>query len=199
MRSTRSLELMDSKKGIDELLLALKKKGIRFKAENTPRVIQRIAIIAVKLSFKSYLSLLKHLETYPEDWDEIISWLKKGKVYNPEDSTFSPLVNTSTVVETTTNSKKSSLRRKTIMFKHQTHNISQDHSLTSKIYNSSINDRFVGIAEIAIGHSGDILKITALGSCIGLVIYPISVNDISQRCAVFGHIMLSQSPKNQPC
>jgi len=69
MRSTRYLELLDSKKGIDELLQTLKKKGILFKTVNTPRVIQRIAIIAVKLSFKSYLSLLKHLETYPEDWD----------------------------------------------------------------------------------------------------------------------------------
>ena len=120
MRSTRYLELLDSKKGIDELLQTLKKKGILFKTVNTPRVIQRIAIIAVKLGFKSYLSLLKHLETYPEDWDEIISWLKKGKVYNPEDKTFSPLVSANTIVETTVNSRKSFLKRKTIMFKHQT-------------------------------------------------------------------------------
>lgn len=195
MRSTRYLELLDSKKGIEELLHALKKKGILFTAADTSRVIQRIAIIAIKLGFKSYLSLLKHLETYPEDWDEIISWLKKGKVYNPEDSTFSSLVNANTITKTTVNSKKTFLRRKTIMFKHQTHNISQDHSLTSKIYNSSKSDRFVGIAEIALGHSGDVLKITALGSCIGLAIYPTSVGNITQRCAVMGHIMLSHSPE----
>ena len=54
---------------------------------------------------------------------------------------------------------------------------------------SNSKNRYIGIGEIAIGHSGDFLMISSLGSCIGLVIYP-ETNEISDRCAVMGHIML---------
>ncbi len=197
MRGIRSIELLESDKGLEELLYSLKKRGILFNSKNRPRVIQRIAIIAVKLGFKSYMTLLEHLEIYPEDWDEIISWLKKGKVYNTLEKTFSPLVTVNTILENASNSRKSAIKQRSIAFKHQIHNISQVYSGISGTVLSGCNERFVGIAEIAIGHSGDVLKITALGSCIGLVIYPTSVDDINQRCAVLGHIMLSHSPEKQ--
>ena len=48
---------------------------------------------------------------------------------------------------------------------------------------------YVGIGELAIGYSGDFLKISSLGSCIGLVIYH-KTEKISEHCAVMGHIML---------
>jgi chemotaxis protein CheD len=195
MRSIRSIELLESDKGLDELLYSLKKRGVLFNSKNRPRVVHRIGIIAVKLGFKDYMTLLKHLEVYPEDWVEIISWLKKGKVYNSLEKNFSPLVTVNTILENASNSKKSAIKRKSIVFKHQTHNISQAYSEISKNNLAGHTERFVGIAEIAIGHSGDLLKITALGSCIGLVIYPTSIDDINQRCAVLGHIMLSHSPE----
>lgn len=195
MRSLRGINLLESEKGLDKLLLSLKKKGILYKSKDQPRVEQRLAIIAVKLGFKDYQTFLDHLEMYPEDWDEIITWLKKGKVYNILDKTFFPLVNVNTIHESASNTKKSAIKRKSIVFKHQTHNISQTSYNISKNGLSGHNERFVGIAEIEIGHSDDILKITALGSCIGLVIYPHSINDINLRCAVLGHIMLSHTPK----
>ena len=54
---------------------------------------------------------------------------------------------------------------------------------------------YIGIGEVGVGHVGDVLNITALGSCIGLVIYP-RLNNLSDRCAVMGHIMLPESPKH---
>jgi len=51
------------------------------------------------------------------------------------------------------------------------------------------NNTYIGIGEVALGYPGDFLKISSLGSCIGLVIYP-EINEISNRCAVMGHIML---------
>ncbi|MFX0181573.1 MAG: chemotaxis protein CheD [Candidatus Hodarchaeota archaeon] len=52
---------------------------------------------------------------------------------------------------------------------------------------------YVGIGEIKVGIADDKLKISSLGSCIGLVIYPKDKNP--NRCAVMGHIMLPRSQK----
>ncbi len=195
MRSLRGINLLETEKGLKKLLYNLKKKGVLYKSKDQHRVVQRLAIIAVKLGFKDYQTFLDHLDMYPEDWDDIISWLKRGKVYNVLDKAFLPLVNVNTILERASNSNNSAIKRKSITFKHQTHNVSQAYSNISKSDLSGHKERFVGIAEIAIGHSDDILQITALGSCIGLVIYPPSVKDINHRCAVLGHIMLSHSPE----
>ena len=52
--------------------------------------------------------------------------------------------------------------------------------------------RYIGIGEMALGYPGDFLKISSLGSCIGLVIYP-EIDEISSRCAIMGHIMLPKA------
>ncbi|MHA2075601.1 MAG: hypothetical protein ACW97X_13360, partial [Candidatus Hodarchaeales archaeon] len=106
MSGLRAFNLLESDKGLEELLYSLKKRGILFNSKNHNRVVQRIAIIAVKLGFKDYKSFLEHLETYPEDWDEIIHWLKKGRVYNALEKTFSPLVTVNTILESASNAKK---------------------------------------------------------------------------------------------
>ncbi|MFX0085524.1 MAG: hypothetical protein ACFFAU_07615 [Candidatus Hodarchaeota archaeon] len=74
------------------------------------------------------MTLLEHLEIYPEDWDGINSWLKKGKVYNTLEKNFSPLVTVNNILENTSNSKKSAIKQRIIAFKHQMHNISQAYS-----------------------------------------------------------------------
>ena len=53
---------------------------------------------------------------------------------------------------------------------------------------------YVGIGEIAIGYEDDILKISSLGSCIGLILYP-KPGTFDKKVAVMGHIMLPTSPK----
>ena len=58
--------------------------------------------------------------------------------------------------------------------------------------NDSKNYIKVGMGEIAFGRSGDILKISAMGSCVALVLYVENKNR-EQRYAVMGHIMYSSS------
>lgn len=60
--------------------------------------------------------------------------------------------------------------------------------------NSQENIYYIGIGEVHIGFTGDQLKIAALGSCVGLVLYP-NDDDIN-RCATMGHIMLPKSTKS---
>lgn len=55
---------------------------------------------------------------------------------------------------------------------------------------------YVGIGEVKLGCTNDYLKITTLGSCIGLIIYP--EDDNPERCAVMGHIMLPKSQGREP-
>ena len=53
---------------------------------------------------------------------------------------------------------------------------------------------YVGIGEIVSGDEEDILKISSLGSCIGVVLFPKNT-DYCSKVAVMGHIMLPNSPK----
>ena len=65
--------------------------------------------------------------------------------------------------------------------------------------NGEIKDsktHYVGIGEIKLGCSIDRLKITTLGSCIGLILYP--KDDNAEKCAVMGHIMLPKSQGREP-
>ena len=59
-------------------------------------------------------------------------------------------------------------------------------------FNTDSTTTYIGIGEMAIGYPGDFLKISSLGSCIGLVIFP-EISEISNRCAIMGHIMLPKS------
>ena len=53
---------------------------------------------------------------------------------------------------------------------------------------------FVDIGETQVGFAGDLLRISSLGSCIGLILYPDDANP--KKCAVMGHIMLPKSREN---
>jgi len=58
---------------------------------------------------------------------------------------------------------------------------------------SDNHTHYVGIGEIKIGFAEDNLKISSLGSCIGLIIYP--KDKCPKKCAVMSHIMLPRSKK----
>ncbi len=53
---------------------------------------------------------------------------------------------------------------------------------------------FVDIGQTQVGFAGDLLRISSLGSCIGLILYPDDANP--KKCAVMGHIMLPKSREN---
>lgn len=50
---------------------------------------------------------------------------------------------------------------------------------------------------MALGHLGEILKITSLGSCIGLVFYPTTIKEPIDRLALMAHIMLPNYPSEK--
>ena len=52
------------------------------------------------------------------------------------------------------------------------------------------NVYYVGIGEIKLGKIGEFLRISALGSCIGLILYP---QDNQEPSAIMAHIMLPDS------
>jgi chemotaxis protein CheD len=60
--------------------------------------------------------------------------------------------------------------------------------------NSDYKVRYVEISKVVVGFPGEILKISALGSCVGLVIYPKNKTERT-HCAVMGHIMLPKFHK----
>ncbi|MFW9854868.1 MAG: chemotaxis protein CheD [Candidatus Thorarchaeota archaeon] len=53
---------------------------------------------------------------------------------------------------------------------------------------------YIEIGEICLGYNNDLLIISALGSCVGLTIYPKNQVELD-RCAIMGHIMLPFSSK----
>ncbi|MHA1227203.1 MAG: chemotaxis protein CheD [Candidatus Hodarchaeales archaeon] len=68
-------------------------------------------------------------------------------------------------------------------------------STTKDITKLQNKTKYIGIGELELGFEGEILKIAALGSCIGLVFYPSKRN--IKKCAVMAHIMLSESPDSK--
>ncbi|MFX0124728.1 MAG: chemotaxis protein CheD [Candidatus Hodarchaeota archaeon] len=74
--------------------------------------------------------------------------------------------------------------------------------MISQLFNREKGDsddgqiHYVGIGEVKLGCSKDRLKITSLGSCIGLVLYV--KDDNPEKCAVMGHIMLPKSQGREP-
>jgi chemotaxis protein CheD len=86
-----------------------------------------------------------------------------------------------------------------VQFLHSISNIEPEVAQTLKIpveekMGTQGNTYYVGIGEVHMGFSNDHLKISSLGSCIGLVIYPNDKNE--NKCATMGHIMLPKAPSN---
>ena len=69
--------------------------------------------------------------------------------------------------------------------------------MTRSFYNENNDGKttYVGIGEIVIGNENDILKISSLGSCIGLILFP-KPGTFRVKVAIMSHIMLPTSPKD---
>ncbi|MFX0051120.1 MAG: chemotaxis protein CheD [Candidatus Hermodarchaeota archaeon] len=191
-----SIRLLESEIGRDALISCLRKKGIEFAPEHKSRVIKRLGIITVRFGFKDYLELLNHIETDEITFEEIIKWLEKGRSYDETTGLFSPLIwqikkDDSALKKSRKTKMKRSDRR---IKKPITHSISSFPHDFSDIEHSSEKEKYLDIGEIAIGHFGDLLKITSLGSCIALVLYPLTITEPRKRFAVMSHIMLPYYP-----
>jgi chemotaxis protein CheD len=196
MFNDHSIRLLESEKGREALISYLQKKGIEFAPENKSRVIKRLGIIIVRFGFKNYLELLNHIETNEVTFEEIIKWLEKGKTYDETTRVFSPLIwqvkrDNSALKKPRRTMQKRSRKR---INKPKTHKVTSFSHDFSDIEHSSQKETYLDIGEIAIGHFGDLLKITSLGSCVALVIYPITITEPRKRFAVMSHIMLPYYP-----
>ncbi|MHA2244619.1 MAG: CheR family methyltransferase [Candidatus Hodarchaeales archaeon] len=83
---------LESEEGLAELLDFLHQKGISYTSNNEIRVIKRLGLMAEMLGFKSYSDLLILLNTDPQTCSNLFKWLEKGKNYDEEEKSFSPLI-----------------------------------------------------------------------------------------------------------
>jgi len=61
-------------------------------SKDESRILKRLKLIALRIGFKDYSSLLKLLNSDPHTLEAVINWLEKGRVYNEEENSYSPLV-----------------------------------------------------------------------------------------------------------
>ncbi|MFX0209875.1 MAG: chemotaxis protein CheD [Candidatus Hodarchaeota archaeon] len=196
MFNDSSIRLLESELGRDALISFLREKGIEFAYEHISRVMKRLGIITVRFGFKNYLELLDHIESDNPTFEEIIKWLEKGRTYDETTGLFSPLVwqvkeDKSVLKKQRKVARKRSDRRNKKPTIHRTSSFTRD---SSNIEHSSEKETYIDIGEIAIGNFGDLLKITSIGSCIALVLYPITITEPRKRFAVMSHIMLPYYP-----
>ncbi|MFW9902930.1 MAG: CheR family methyltransferase [Candidatus Thorarchaeota archaeon] len=90
---------IESEKDYRKILDFLDQKKIKFASKDETRILCRLKLIARKIGFKNYFSLIKLLNSDPHTLEAVIHWLEKGRVYNEEEKSFSPLVKRGTVIQ----------------------------------------------------------------------------------------------------
>jgi chemotaxis protein methyltransferase CheR len=98
---------LESHKGVEELLDFLNKQDIKIDKVNEPRVIKRLELIASRLGFKDFTQLHSLLKSDADTLIDVLDWLERGKIYDEESRSFSPLV------QSVTGREKPKRRRKT--------------------------------------------------------------------------------------
>jgi chemotaxis methyl-accepting protein methylase len=83
---------IDSEKDCKKILNFLDQKKIKFTSKEKTRILNRLKLIARRIGFKNYSSLVKFLNFDPHTLEAVIRWLEKGRVYNEEEKSFTPLV-----------------------------------------------------------------------------------------------------------
>ncbi len=97
---------LESDEGLEELLEYLQLGDIRLTPNIHSRVVSRLRFSARKLGHKNFGELLAHLKSDQNAHDSILDWLDKGRSYNEEDRSFSPLINRKTSLKDYVNNSK---------------------------------------------------------------------------------------------
>ncbi|MFX1517459.1 MAG: CheR family methyltransferase [Promethearchaeota archaeon] len=82
----------DSERSSRKILDFLSNKKVKYTSTDESRILNRLKLIAQRIGFKDYSSLLKLLNSDPHTLEAVINWLEKGRVYNEEENSYSPLV-----------------------------------------------------------------------------------------------------------
>ena len=83
---------IESERNCRKILDFLNHKKVKFTSKDESRILNRLKLIAQRIGFKNYSSLLKLLNSDPHTLEAVINWLEKGRVYNEEENSYSPLV-----------------------------------------------------------------------------------------------------------
>ena len=90
---------IESEKDCRKILNFLDQKKIKFTSKERTRILNRLKLIARRIGFKNYSSLVKLLNSDPHTLEAVIRWLEKGRVYNEEEKSFSPLVKRDNILQ----------------------------------------------------------------------------------------------------
>lgn len=101
----------ESERDRRKLLAFLDRKKVKFTSKDEARILKRLKLIARRIGVKNYSSLLKLLNSDPHTLEAMLSWLEKGKVYNEEENSFSPLVKRDSILQSSVLRRKA--RKKT--------------------------------------------------------------------------------------
>ncbi|MHA2113698.1 MAG: CheR family methyltransferase [Candidatus Hodarchaeales archaeon] len=83
---------LESDEGLDELMEFLHLKRVEFTLQSEKRIISRLRYKARKLGLLSFSELLVRLKSDPKVNEDVVNWLEKGRSFNEEDHSFSPLI-----------------------------------------------------------------------------------------------------------
>ncbi|MFX0209874.1 MAG: CheR family methyltransferase, partial [Candidatus Hodarchaeota archaeon] len=86
------IKFFDSKEGLIELKTFLKQKGIRYSSENELRITKRLTLLANQLDLDSYSKLHSLLLNEPKAFEDLLKWLERGRTYNEEKQSYTPLI-----------------------------------------------------------------------------------------------------------
>ncbi|UCG01774.1 MAG: methyltransferase domain-containing protein [Candidatus Heimdallarchaeota archaeon] len=96
---------LDSERNQKKILEFLRNKKVRFTSKDETRILKRLKLIAKRIGFKNYSSLLKLLNSDPQTLDAVLNWLEKGRVYKEDENSFSPLVKRDTILQNSVSRK----------------------------------------------------------------------------------------------
>ena len=83
---------LESNEGLEELMDYLQLKRVKLSSHAEKRIISRFRYAARNLGLRNFSELLSRLKSDQKVYENVVQWLEKGRSYNEEDHSFSPLI-----------------------------------------------------------------------------------------------------------
>jgi chemotaxis protein methyltransferase CheR len=113
---------LETDEGIEEILYFLSQKDIELTSDNEKRIIKRLRLVARRLGLKNFTELLNRLKSDTVVYDNLLMWLEKGKIFNENDQSFSPLIK-----------RKKSLKEYAQISQNSTKKLQRNRTVNSKV------------------------------------------------------------------
>lgn len=86
------MQLLDSKKGLGDLLAFLEENKIQIIPQYEKRIIKRLDLLVKRLNLSNFVQLHVLLKSDLDALEDLVDWLDRGREYDIETKTFSPLI-----------------------------------------------------------------------------------------------------------